>query len=157
MLARLTVVGRQRVNKVNDPAAGSGSLLLKFAKVLGPENVDRFVGQEINLITRFFAVVQNKLHYAAHGHTTVEVIASRADATKPNMQLTSFPRARVRKADVEVAKKYLTETVLKKLNTLVPAYFDATEFLAPNHEPIYMQDFGLILVVSLAAIQGGGP
>ncbi|MDO5067586.1 MAG: virulence RhuM family protein [Propionibacteriaceae bacterium] len=91
--------------------------------------------------TRFFATVQNKLHHAAHGHTAAEVIATRADATKPNMGLTSFPGERVKKADVTVAKNYLTEAELKKLNTLVSAYFDAAEFRAQNHEPTYMKDW----------------
>ncbi|RRD49327.1 type I restriction-modification system subunit M [Arachnia propionica] len=79
VLARLTVVGRKRVNKVYDPAAGSGSLLLKFAKVLGPENVDRFVGQEINLTTYNLARINMFLHNLnyeqfdiAHGDTLLD-------------------------------------------------------------------------------------
>lgn len=79
VLARLTVVGRKRVNKVYDPAVGSGSLLLKFAKVLGPENVDRFVGQEINLTTYNLARINMFLHNLnyeqfdiAHGDTLLD-------------------------------------------------------------------------------------
>lgn len=89
----------------------------------------------------FFKVVQNKLHYAAHGHTAAEVIASRADATQPNMGLTAFAGVRPIKAEIGIAKNYLSETELKRLNTLVSAYFDAAEFRAQNHQPTYMRDW----------------
>lgn len=89
----------------------------------------------------FFKVVQNKLHYAAHGRTAAEVIALRADATQPNMGLTTFAGQRPVKAEISVAKNYLSDTELKKLNTLVSAYFDAAEFRAQNHEPTYMKDW----------------
>lgn len=75
-------------------------------------------------MVEFFKIVQNKLHYAAHGRTAAEVIAARADAKKPNMGLTSFAGERLRKSDVSVAKNYLDEIELKKPNTLVSAYFD---------------------------------
>jgi hypothetical protein len=89
----------------------------------------------------FFKIVQNKMHYAAHGRTAPEVIASRADATKPNMGLTSFTGEHPRRVDITVAKNYLTEPELKKLNALVSAYFDAAEFRAESHEPTYMRDW----------------
>lgn len=89
----------------------------------------------------FFKVVQNKLHFAAHGRTAAEVIAERADATKPHMGLTTFAGERPRKSDVSVAKNYLSEPELKKLNTLVSAYFDAAEFRAQSHQPTYMADW----------------
>lgn len=89
----------------------------------------------------FFKIVQNKLHYAAHGRTAAEVIAARANAAKPNMGPTSFAGVRPRKSDISVAKNYLDETELKKLNALVSAYFDAAEFRAQNHEPTYMKDW----------------
>lgn len=89
----------------------------------------------------FFKIVQNKLHYAAHGRTAAEVIASRADATQPNMGLTTFTGQRPVKAEVTIAKNYLSEDELKKLNTLVSAYFDAAEFRAQNHQPTYMRDW----------------
>lgn len=89
----------------------------------------------------FFKTVQNKLHYAAHGRTAAEVINARADAAQPNMGLTSFAGERPRKSDVSVAKNYLNEGELKKLNTLVSAYFDAAEFRAQNHEPTHMKDW----------------
>jgi len=89
----------------------------------------------------FFRIVQNKLHYAAHGHTAAEVVKARADATQPNMGLTSFPGQRPRKADVSIAKNYLDEQELTKLNTIVSAFFDAAEFRAQNRQPTYMQDW----------------
>lgn len=89
----------------------------------------------------FFAIVQNKLHYAAHGHTAAEVIATRADSTKPHMGLTTFAGQRPVKAEVSVAKNYLDATELTKLNTLVSAYFDAAEFRAQSHQPTYMADW----------------
>lgn len=89
----------------------------------------------------FFKVVQNKLHYAAHGHTAAELIAERADAQQPNMGLTAFRGESPNKSDVSIAKNYLNENELKKLNTLVSAYFDAAEFRAQNHEPTSMKDW----------------
>ncbi len=109
----------------------------------------------------FFKVVQNKLHYAAHGRTAAEVIASRADATQPNMGLTTFAGERPVKAETTVAKNYLSETELKKLNALVSAYFDAAEFRAQNHEPTYMKDWlahldRLITAMDAPTLTGAG-
>lgn len=109
----------------------------------------------------FFKIVQNKLHFAAHGRTAAEVIASRADATQPNMGLTSFAGQRSIKAEVTIAKNYLSENELKKLNTLVSAYFDAAEFRAQNHEPTYMSDWlahldRLIAAMEAPTLQGAG-
>lgn len=89
----------------------------------------------------FFAKVQNKLHFAAHGRTASEVILERADADQPNMGLTTFDGQRPTKREVTVAKNYLTEGELKRLNMLVSAYFDAAEFRAQRHEPTYMRDW----------------
>ena len=109
----------------------------------------------------FFKIVQNKLHYAAHGHTAAEVIAARADATKPNMGLTSFAGERPRKSDVSIAKNYLDEAELKRLNTLVSAYFDAAEFRAQSHQSTYMKDWlghleNLIVAMGGQAFTGAG-
>lgn len=89
----------------------------------------------------FFKVVQNKLHFGAHGHTAPEVVADRADASKPNMGLTSFRGSRPSKSDVTVAKNYLNKFELKQLGSLVSAYFEAAEFRAQRHEPTYMKDW----------------
>lgn len=109
----------------------------------------------------FFAIVQNKLHFAAHGRTAAEVIAARADASKPNMGLTNFVGERPRKADVRVAKNYLNESELKQLNLLVSAFFDVAELRAINREPTYMNDWlsrldRLLAVVDAATLSGAG-
>lgn len=109
----------------------------------------------------FFKTVQNKLHYAAHGQTAAEVIASRADAGKPFMGLLSFSGSHPTKAEATVAKNYLDEKELKRLNTLVSAYFDAAEFRAMNHEPTYMKDWlahldRLIVAMEAKTLEGAG-
>ena len=90
---------------------------------------------------RFFKIVQNKLHYAAHGHTAAEVIYQRADAEKPFMGLTTFPGEQPRKEDVLIAKNYLNEKELKILNNLVSGYFDFAEIQAIKRSPMYMSDY----------------
>lgn len=89
----------------------------------------------------FFKVVQNKLHYAAHGNTAAEVIAKRADAGKPFMGLLTFSGGDVSKTEIAIAKNYLTESELKILNNIVSAYFDLAEVKAMNHDPMQMQDW----------------
>jgi len=90
---------------------------------------------------KFFAIVQNKLHYAANGKTAAELITERADADRPFMGLMSFSKDGVRKADVIVAKKYLTETEIKRLNNVVSAYFDIAELNALGQKPTTMGDY----------------
>lgn len=89
----------------------------------------------------FFKLVQNKLHYAAHGHTAAEVIYQRADSTKPFMGLTSFSGDLPTLKDISVAKNYLNEDELKVLNNLVSGYFDIAEINAIEHKPMYMADY----------------
>ncbi|MBU0974374.1 virulence RhuM family protein [Patescibacteria group bacterium] len=89
----------------------------------------------------FFKIVQNKLHYAAHGHTAAEVIAERANAGKPFMGLLTFSKGGVVKKDIAVAKNYLTEKELKILNNLVSGYFDFAEIQAMKRKPMYMKDY----------------
>ncbi|MEA4929258.1 MAG: virulence RhuM family protein [Candidatus Limiplasma sp.] len=89
----------------------------------------------------FFKVVQNKMHYAAHGQTAPETIAARADANKPFMGLTSFEGDRLAKKDIGIAKNYLTQQELAVLNRLVSAYFDLAELKAMSHQPMHMQDW----------------
>ena len=90
---------------------------------------------------RFFKIVQNKLHYAAHGHTAAEVIYQRADAEKPFMGLTSFAGELPALKDIGIAKNYLDESELKVLNNLVSGYFDLAEINAIEHKPMYMDDY----------------
>ena len=89
----------------------------------------------------FFKIVQNKLHYAAHGHTAAEVIYQRADAEKPFMGLTSFSGELPALKDIGIAKNYLEENELKVLNNLVSGYFDLAEINAIEHKPMYMDDY----------------
>jgi len=90
---------------------------------------------------RFFKIVQNKLHFAAHGHTAAEVIYKRADAEKPFMGLTSFSGELPILKDIGIAKNYLSEDELKVLNNLVSGYFDLAEINAIEHKPMYMNDY----------------
>jgi len=94
---------------------------------------------------RFFQVVQNKMHWAAHGQTAAEVIARRADAAQPNMGLTAWAGAgtgsRVKRADVGVAKNYLNRDEIETLNLIVSAYLDFAELQARNRKPMAMQDW----------------
>ena len=89
----------------------------------------------------FFKIVQNKLHYAAHGHTAAEVIYERADADKPFMGLTTFKGELPCLNEVKIAKNYLSADELKILNNLVSGYFDFAEIQALRHKPMYMDDY----------------
>ena len=89
----------------------------------------------------FFKMVQNKLHYTAHGHTAAEVIYERADADKPFMGLTSFSGDFPTAKEIGIAKNYLTEEELKILNNIVSGYFDFAEIQALRHNPMYMSDY----------------
>ncbi len=90
---------------------------------------------------KFFKIVQNKLHYAAHGHTAAEVVYERADADKPFMGLTTFAGEFPTRTEVTIAKNYLSEDELKVLNNLVSGYFDFAEIQAMRHKPMYMADY----------------
>ena len=89
----------------------------------------------------FFKMVQNKLHYAAHGHTAAEVIYERADADKPFMGLTTFSGDFPTAKDIGIAKNYLSEEELRVLNQMVSGYFDFAEVQAIRHRPMYMSDY----------------
>lgn len=89
----------------------------------------------------FFKIVQNKLHFATHGHTASEVIYERADAEKPFMGLTTFKGDIPVLSDVIIAKNYLSEEELKILNNLVSGYFDFAEIQAIRQNPMYMEDY----------------
>jgi hypothetical protein len=103
---------------------------------------------------RFFATVQNKLHWAIHGQTAAEVIVDRADANKEHMGLhtwTDAPHGKIQKFDVVVAKNYLTESELAQLSRLVNAYLDVAEDMAIRKLPMTMQDWETRLNRFLAA------
>ena len=92
----------------------------------------------------FFKKVQNKMHYAVHGHTAAELIVERADANREYMGLTTWadaPNGKIKKSDVTVAKNYLTAHELGQLNRMVTAYIDFAENMAARHIPLTMEDW----------------
>ena len=93
------------------------------------------------LTQSFYATVQNKVHFAIHGQTAAEVILSRADRTLPNMGLTNWEGARIRKSDVAIAKNYLNENELRALNNLVEQYLIFAQSQAERRVPMTMQDW----------------
>ena len=102
----------------------------------------------------FFAKVQNKMHYAVHRHTAAELIYERADAEKPHMGLYTWkdaPNGKIKKSDVSVAKKYLTEDEMKSMELIVSAYLDLAENRARRHIPMTMEDWAKRLDIYLQA------
>lgn len=93
---------------------------------------------------RFYANVQNKMHFAVHGHTAAELIVDRADSEKPHMGLTTWqdaPNGKIKPSDVVVAKNYLSETEMQQLNRMVSAYLDYAEDMAKRKIPLTMADW----------------
>ena len=113
------------------------------------------------LTQTFFATVQNKVHYAIHGQTAAELIATRADSSQPNMGLTTWEGARIRKADVSVAKNYLNEEELRALNNLAEQYLIFAEGQATRRIAMTMQDWiskleGFLTLNDREILQGAG-
>jgi hypothetical protein len=98
-----------------------------------------------DLSQEFFSEVQNKMHWAAHGHTAAEIIHHRVDAYKENMGLTNWVGTQIRKSEVSVAKNYLNQDELDLLNRIVTAYLEFAELQALNRRPMYMKDWILQL------------
>lgn len=94
-----------------------------------------------NLTKQFFATVQNKLHYAVHEHTAAEIIYERVDSDKPLVGMTNFKDDYITRDDVKIAKNYLTEGELQRLNLLVSQFLDFAEFQALEQRPMKMQDW----------------
>ncbi|MBI5451623.1 MAG: virulence RhuM family protein [Gammaproteobacteria bacterium] len=114
-----------------------------------------------SLTQQFFATVQNKVHYAIHGQTAAELIAARADSRQPNMGLTTWEGARIRKADVSIAKNYLNEEELRALNNLAEQYLVFAEGQAARHIAMTMQDWiskleGFLTLNDREILQGAG-
>lgn len=110
---------------------------------------------------KFFKTVQNKLHYAVHGHTAPEIIYDRADAEKPFMGLTFFSGSQPTLKDVTVAKNYLDESELKLLANIVSGYFDFAETQAMRHIPMHMKDYesqldSMLTTGKFSLLQGNG-
>ncbi len=94
-----------------------------------------------SLTQNFFATVQNKMHFGIHGKTAAEVIASRANSTKPNMGLSSMSGEKLRKSDVFVAKNYLKKDEIEELNLIVDQYLSFAELQAKNNKAMRMEDW----------------
>jgi hypothetical protein len=90
---------------------------------------------------QFFATIQNKIHWAAHGHTAAEVISARADSAKPNMGLTAWTGSRPRMSDIGIAKNYLGLEEIEALNLIVSLYLDFAELQAKSRRPMTMRDW----------------
>ena len=95
----------------------------------------------VEISQQFFATIQNKMHWAAHGHTAAEVISKRADAAKPNMGLTAWTGSRPKKSDASVAKNYLNADEMESLNLIVSLYLDFATLQARNRKPMCMRDW----------------
>ncbi len=95
----------------------------------------------LEMSVMFFKTVQNKMHWAAHGHTAAEIIYHRVDSGKPNLGLSSFKGKKPTKQETEIAKNYLEEDELNILNRMVTAYLELAEIQALNQEPMYMKDW----------------
>lgn len=96
---------------------------------------------KVDLSIHFFQTVQNKIHWAAHGHTAAEIIYQRIDAHKPNLGLTSIKGDKPTRKEIEIAKNYLNEDELNVLNRMVTAYLELAELQALNRKPMYMKDW----------------
>lgn len=95
----------------------------------------------VEMSQQFFKIVQNKMHWAAHGHTAAEIIKSRADASKPNMGMMTWAKEKPKRTDAPVAKNYLNEDELDTLNRIVSFYLEFAELQAKNRRAMHMQDW----------------
>ena len=96
---------------------------------------------KLEMSIQFFQIVQNKMHWAAHGHTAAEIIYQRIDSEKPNLGLTNIKGTKLTKQETEIAKNYLDETELNVLNRMVTAYLELAELQALNRKSMYMKDW----------------
>lgn len=129
---------RELLDRIRD-IRSSEKVMYRQVLDLYATSVDYDPHSEISI--QFFKIVQNKLHFAAHGCTAAEVIYNRADAEAPMMGLTSFKGDHPTLRDAIIAKNYLTESELKILNNLVSGYFDFAEIQAMKRRPMYMNDY----------------
>ena len=129
---------RELVDRIRD-IRSSEKVMYRQVLDLYATAVDYDPRSEISV--EFFKIVQNKLHFAAHGNTAAEVIYKRANADAPMMGLTSFKGDHPTLHDAQIAKNYLSEDELKILNNLVSGYFDFAEIQAMRRRPMYMEDY----------------
>ncbi|MGE4318640.1 MAG: virulence RhuM family protein [Deferribacterales bacterium] len=130
------------LERIRDIRASERRFYQKITDIYAQCSVDYDPHAEV--AQEFYATVQNKLHWAIHGHTAAELIAERADADKPNMGLQTWknaPKGKVRKGDVATAKNYLTEDELKELNRIVVMYLDYAELQASRRQTTTMAEW----------------
>ncbi|GAE94721.1 DNA-binding protein [Gracilibacillus boraciitolerans JCM 21714] len=126
------------LERIRDIRASGKRFYLKITDIYATA-VDYDAKAEIS--KKFFATVQNKLHFAITGLTASEIVANRADATKENMGLTTWKGDNIRKSDITVAKNYLSEKEIKQLNRIVTMYLDYAESQAERNQVMYMKDW----------------
>ena len=129
---------KELIERIRDIRA-SEKVLFRQVLDLYATSIDFQPNSEESIL--FYKIVQNKLHYAVHGHTAAELIFQRADSEKPFMGLTSFAGDFPSFKDIGIAKNYLNEKELMILKNLVSGYFDLAEINAMEHKPMYMKDY----------------
>ncbi len=130
------------LERIRDIRASERRFYQKITDIYSQCSID--YDKEAEITKEFYATVQNKLHWAIHGHTAAEIIVERANADKPNMGLTTWknaPAGKIRKSDISIAKNYLSEDELKKLNRIVAMYLDYAEMQAEEYQPMTMLDW----------------
>lgn len=132
----------EQLARIRDIRSSERRFYQKITDIYSQCSADYEVGS--NVTRKFFATVQNKLHWAISGQTAAEIIVARVDADKPNMGLTTWknaPNGMIRKPDVSIAKNYLTETEMDDLNRIVSMYLDYAERQAKKGQVMYMRDW----------------
>ena len=127
------------LNHNNNKSRSSERLFYQKILDIYATSVDYTPNTELS--QQFFATVQNKMHWAAHGHTAAEIVHQRADAAQPNMGLTAWLGGKPRKTDVAIAKNYLSDDELAILNRFVMAYLEFAEIQALGRRAMYMTDW----------------
>jgi hypothetical protein len=130
------------IDRIRDIRASERRFYQKITDIYAQCSIDYEPRAEVSL--SFFATVQNKLHWAIHGHTAAELIHARADSSQPNMGLTTWtnaPKGKIRRKDVAVAKNYLTDEELRELNRVVTMYLDYADDQARKRRPMRMTDW----------------
>lgn len=132
----------EQLARIRDIRSSERRFYQKITDIYSQCSADYEAGSEVT--KKFFATVQNKLHWAISGQTAAEIIVARVDAEKPNMGLTTWknaPNGMIRKPDVSIAKNYLNETEMDDLNRIVSMYLDYAERQAKKGQVMYMKDW----------------
>ena len=134
------------LERVRSIRASERRIYLQITDIFAEICIDYDKNDEIT--QNFYALVQNKFHFAITGQTATEIIHSKADAKKPHMGLTTFknsPKGRILTSDIKIAKNYLDEKEIKKLERTISAFFDYIENIIENRRALKMQDMALLV------------